>query len=246
MEELPEALAAAPSPTMVVEPVRRGNVADQIAGQIVHWIVENDLTPGRQLPTEAQLSVAFGVGKSAIREAIRIVATRGLIEVAHGSGMRVTPRERWRIIDSELLALLGRGSVTMEQLIEVRRILEPGVAAHAAERATADEIVGLAEIIGRAQIAERQSQADYVRLDLDFHDRLALAARNPIYPILMHSISALLFESRRKLVRSPDSRRRGIVCHYQILDAIRARDPEGAAARMLEHIAQVEADWMNR
>jgi DNA-binding FadR family transcriptional regulator len=225
------------------ERLYKGGVAEQIAAQLVTRIVEDDLQPGSLLPTETDLATAFGVGKSAIREAVRIVATKGLIDVAHGSGMRVTPRERWKVIDPELVGLLGRGIVTMEHLIQVRHAIEPEIAAAAALHATPEDLDVLTRVTDQQTQAARQSNTDYVRLDIEFHDGLAAATRNPVYPILMNSLSDLLVVCRRAIIRSAPVRARGLMHHRRIMEAVAAGDSPAARMRMLAHLDQVESDW---
>jgi GntR family transcriptional repressor for pyruvate dehydrogenase complex len=222
-----------------VTKVQGANVADQIASQMITRIVEDDLEPRSPLPTESELSAAFGVGKSTIREAVRIVATKGLVEVAHGSGMRVAPRERWNVIDPQLVALMAR-DVTIGQLLEMRAILEPEIAAHAAERATSDDFDQMERIIVASEAASRRP-ADYLRLDLAFHDALAVAAHNAIYPIVMTSVSDLLIECRRRAAMDARQRVGGATDHRSLLEAVRTRDPDLARDRMAAHIASVAA-----
>ena len=80
------------TPSRTAPPVQRTRLPDQIANHLMRQIVESDLPPGTLLPTEVELVQRFSVGKSAVREAVRIVSTKGLVEVVQGSGMRVTPR----------------------------------------------------------------------------------------------------------------------------------------------------------
>jgi DNA-binding FadR family transcriptional regulator len=231
---------ASRSADLGIESVPRSSAAHRIAAQLISRIVEDDLEPWSPLPTEAELSAGFGVGKSTIREAVRIVATKGLVEVTHGSGMRVAPRERWNVIDPELVALMAR-EITMPQLIEMRAVLEPAIAAHAAERATPDDLERLDRIIVASEEAGSRP-GDYVRLDLEFHNTLAIAAHNPIYPIVLTSVSDLLIESRRRAAMDERERAGGPTDHRWILEAVRSHEPEVARARMAEHI-QLVADW---
>jgi GntR family transcriptional repressor for pyruvate dehydrogenase complex len=154
--------------------------------------------------------------------------------------MRVAPREHWNVIDPELVALMAR-ETTIAELLEMRAILEPAIAAHAAERATPDDIERLDRIIIASEAAKGRP-AEYVRLDLEFHNVLAIAAHNPIYPILLTSVSDLLIECRRRAAMDARERVGGAMDHRWLLDAVRSHNPEEARTRMAEHIGLV-ADW---
>jgi DNA-binding FadR family transcriptional regulator len=222
--------------------LRRTGLADQIAGELTRMIVEGRVSPGALLPTEQALARRFGVGKSAIREAVRVLSTKGLVEVVQGSGMRVTDTQRWNVIDSELVTLMAKGGLTMDQLIEVRRTLEPDIAGLAAGRATSNELAALEETVARTADYEGR-EPEYMRLDVGFHNQIAAATHNPIYAILVGSVLDLLVESRRLLVAVPGATTRGIYHHQQILEAVRSRDPREARARMVDHLDQVADDW---
>ncbi len=163
-------------------------------------------------------------GKSAIREAVRVLSTKGLVEVVQGSGTRVTAPHRWNVIDSELVTLMALRGLTMDQLIEVRRSLEPDIAALAAERATEAEVASLEETVAQTAQYETHDHPEYIRLDVGFHNQIAVATHNPIYPILVASVFDLLVESRRLLVAFPGSTTRGIRHHQLILESIKTHD----------------------
>jgi GntR family transcriptional regulator, transcriptional repressor for pyruvate dehydrogenase complex len=222
--------------------VRRLGLADQISGELTRMIVEGSVPPGTLLPTEQALARRFGVGKSAIREAVRVLSTKGLVEVVQGSGMRVADTHRWNVIDAELVTLMAKRGLTMDELIEVRRTLEPDIVGLAAERATADELGAMGEAVARTAAYER-GDPEYIHLDVGFHNQVATATHNPIYAILVGSVFDLLVESRRLLVDVPGATTRGIYHHQRILEALRARDPHEARARMIAHLDQVADDW---
>ncbi len=178
---------------------RRTRLPEQIARHLIRQIVEGDLAPGTLLPTEAELVREFSVGKSAVREAIRIVSTKGLVEVVQGSGMRVTPRQRWNLIDPELISMVGGNIVSIVHLMELRLALEPSIAAHAAARATAEQLDQLAALVEESATHLDDTEG-IVKRDMEFHNLLAEAADNPLYSIVLGSVSELQVELRRKVV----------------------------------------------
>ena len=220
---------------------QRTRLPDQIAKHLMHQIIERDLPPGTLLPTEAELVREFSVGKSAVREAVRIVSTKGLVEVVQGSGMRVTPRQRWNIIDPELISIIGEDLVSIVHLMELRLALEPNVAAQAAIRASDEQIEELANLVEESA-AHLEDAAGIVARDMDFHSVVTEATDNPLYSILLGSVASLQVELRRKLVVTKSGRDHGIEYHRRIVEAIRARSPERAREAMADHLKSVAED----
>lgn len=229
------------TPSRMTPSVQRTRLPDQIADHLMRQIVERDLPPGTPLPTEAELVRDFSVGKSAVREAVRIVSTKGLVEVIQGSGMRVTPRQRWNLIDPELISIIGDELVTIVHLMELRLALEPSIAAQAAARASDQQIEELG-ILVEESAADLQDTAGIVARDMEFHSVLTEAADNPLYSILLGSVAGLQVELRRKLVMTKDGRDHGIEYHRRIVEAVRDHDPERAHMTMSDHLKSVAED----
>ncbi len=229
------------TPGRMTPAVQRTSLPDQIASHLIRQIIEGDLAAGTLLPTEAELVREFSVGKSAVREAIRIVSTKGLVEVVQGSGMRVTPRQRWNLYDPELIAIIGDSVVTITHLMELRLGLEPSIAAHAASRATPEQVDQLALLVEESA-AHLEDIEGIVRRDMEFHNVLAEAADNPLYPILLGSVAELQVQMRRKVVMTEHGRDHGIEYHGRIVEAIRGKDPERAREQMVGHLRSVAED----
>ena len=229
------------TPARMAPTVTRAGLPDQIANHLMRQIVEKDLPPGTLLPTEAELVQEYSVGKSAVREAVRIVSTKGLVEVVQGSGMRVTPRQRWNLIDPELIAIIGDNIVSTVHLMELRLALEPSIAAQAASRAT-DEQVEELEVLVEESATHPDDTEGLVMRDMEFHNVLTEAADNPLYSILFGSVAELQVELRRKVVITTDGREHGIDFHRRIVGAVRAHEPEAARALMTEHLESVAED----
>ena len=225
----------------LVPAVLRTRIPDQIADHLIRRIVERDLPPGTLLPTEAELVREFKVGKSAIREAVRVVRTKGLVEVVQGSGMRVTPRQRWNLIDPELISIVGDSLVSIVHLMELRLALEPSIAAQAASRATPEQLDRLTALVEES-VKHLDDTEGVVRRDMEFHNVLAEAADNPLYTIVLGSVSELQVGLRRKLVLTKLGRDHGIQYHERIIKALRDRDPDEARAQMVEHLKSVATD----
>lgn len=216
-------------------------LTEQMAGEIRQRILSGDLAVGAQLPNELQLAEQYGVSRAVVREAIRILAQEGLVEVRRGLGTFA--------IDGTSEALRGSLGLMMSinqsegsfDLVEVREVLEPEIAAKAAERATPEEIAALREIV---QIMDENIDNGevFVKQDLLFHLTLAQATHNLLFPKLIEPIVDLLFEQRRGTFQVSGSAERGQVHHRQIVEAVSQGNSEVARAAMREHLEQVRRD----
>ncbi|HEY0187762.1 MAG TPA: FadR/GntR family transcriptional regulator [Cellulomonas sp.] len=233
--------------TALGPPVPRDRVSDVVAGKLTELIANGTVVPGEVLPNEAELAARFGVGKSAIREAVKIVSTRGLLTVQQGFGTVVNPRDRWNLHDPGVLSAM-RTQLTLRQLVEVRRMIEPEAAALAAVRATEADLVRLREL------AEPPDESGLVPHDavkgLTFHEAVADAAHNPAVGILFSTLRVL---AQTKLVQDEeppepaDGQQRPVprmaVDHRAILAAIVQRDPELARRCAQEHLDGLGPYW---
>ena len=216
-------------------------VYHHIVAHIEGAIYDGRLASGDRLPSERELGRRFGASRVAVREALRALEHRGLLEVRQGSagGHFVRPMDA-SVVSRDFQTLLRLGRLTAAQLTEARLIMEPEVARLAAERATDMDVKEL-----RAALDERFAVVaggrDPRDLDLDFHRRLALAARNPVHAVAIHALMDLESEivAPRGLLADVD---RGEVegAHSALLEAIEARDGERARQIMRTHIADVQ------
>jgi GntR family transcriptional repressor for pyruvate dehydrogenase complex len=201
-----------------------------VAEAIKARIAAGDWMVGQRLPSISQLAQEFGVGIGSIREAVKVLASLGIIRIEHGRGMFVTSVQ---IDPYEHFQDVGAGSVLA--LCEARRILEPELAAFAAERGTEGDLQAIRE---QALAMERLAAAgeDFAEPDLQFHRQIALAAHNPVLARMMDGVNDLLMESRKITATQPSSTPRAVRYHLLIADAICARDPLQARLLMLAHV----------
>jgi GntR family transcriptional repressor for pyruvate dehydrogenase complex len=190
------------------------------------------------LPSEGDLARSYGVSRTVIREAMRGLRGQGLVEVSQGRAPRVKPVDSQTVISS-LTTLLRRGGGTLLNLLEVRRPLETEMAALAAERSQPEDIAKLEETIvelGRASTLEKK-----IQIDGCFHRILAETARNPIFGLLMDTVSGLLHESRVHTI-SHSGVDIVIRHHTKILDEVRHHNVEGARKAMMAHLTMAQKD----
>lgn len=221
--------------------IQASRLYEQIVQQIEESIRKGELTEGSQLPAERDLATQFGVSRTAVREAIKALQEKGLVDAFPGRGTFVTNgtsnsmrRSLDRIIKSDEPDGWG-------YLVEVREILEPEIAALAAQRAEDQDIATMQEAVNVMEQAGRDAEA-FIEADLDFHLALAEAAANPIVLSLIDSIVGLLREQRLRIFQIGGGPERGQHHHKRILDAIKRHDAQGARAAMQAHLCQVRED----
>lgn len=218
--------------------LERRALAEQIAERILDLILEGELQPGQKLPSERELAALLGVSRASLREATKALAMRNIVEIRQGDGTYVTSLEP-ALLMAPLDFLLTLSQSNFFHLFEVRKILEGSTAALAAERITDEEVAYLQECVHRAARAADDSEA-YLQADLDLHNGIVRAARNPVLARLMESLSALTWASRRRTVEVPGVKVHAPKDHQAIVDALRARDSERSRRMMLRHLDRIQ------
>jgi GntR family transcriptional repressor for pyruvate dehydrogenase complex len=218
-------------------------VFERVAEQIERRILNGELSYGDRLPTERELAEQFQVSRTAVREAMKILAQKGLVDMRPGRGTIVIDGARAAMESSfGLLMKMKVGEVGgSDNLVEVRTILETEIAALAAARATEKEIAAMREAI--RVMDESLDNADrFITADNSFHEALAQATQNALILILLNAIVNLLSEQRKQIFEVEGGPQRGQLHHRRILECIVRRDPEAARAAMRSHLFQVRED----
>ena len=221
------------------QPIQSERLYEQIVDQIERLIVGGNLKVGDQLPSERELAEQFEVSRTAVREAIKALREKGLVEIRLGRGTFVTNGASGAVRRS--LGLLLRDENGFMNLAEVREILEPEIAALAATRVTEENIAAMTEAVGIMDTALDNVEI-FVEADLDFHLALAEATQNPLIPLLVDSIVDLLREQRKRTGNVEGGLARGQYHHKKILEAIIQRDSLAARQAMQNHLLQVRED----
>ena len=198
-------------------------------------IVGDALAPGTDLPREVELMDEFQASRTAVREAIKVLAAKGLVESRQKRGMRVRAQDEWNLLDPDVLAWYAASSPSPElvgQMVELRRMIEPAAARLAAERRSEGELAAI-----EAAFAQMQAGLDdftaYYRADLAFHRALFRASGNPFIDRLGAIVAVILEVSFRLQRRSLIPASAGLALHAPVLAAIRDGDPAAAEAAML-------------
>jgi GntR family transcriptional repressor for pyruvate dehydrogenase complex len=219
--------------------VSDGVTAELVVAHVREMIERGELKPGGRLPAERTLASRIGVSRPSVRAGLQALAAMGVVESRHGSGTF--------IIDGP--PVLGTGPLsfmaalhgfTREEMFEARRVLEVGAVALAAERATGEDMVPIAEEMASMYASLDDPQAFLVH-DIRFHRAVAVASHNPILASLIEMVSAMFYERRRKNVGAPRDLRSAAEMHRVIYHALRDHDVAAARAAMSEHLAQSQA-----
>lgn len=207
-------------------------LAEQTEEQICQYILEKPYEIGDKLPNEFELGEMFGVGRSTIREAVRILVSKGILEVRHGSGtyvMNLTPAE----LDPLGLQGLADKMTLALDLVEVRMLLEPGIAEMAAQNATEEDIKKLTELCDRVERNILEGK-EYIKDDIAFHTCVAECSKNivveQLIPVIDTAVMMFVNVTHKML------RKESIETHRAVVDAIADRDPIGAKTAMMMHM----------
>lgn len=224
-------------------PIQSNKVFEQVANQIEKRILSGELRSGDRLPTERDLAEQFHASRTAVREAMKILAQKGLVEMRPGRGTIVidgAPEAMQHSIGLVMKLKLGEVGGS-DSLVEVREILETEIAALAAARATEKEIAAMQEAVRVMDESLHDANA-FIAADNQFHQALAKATQNTLILILIDSIVNPLSEQRKQIFEVQGGPERGQFHHRRILESIMRRDPVGARAAMRAHLRQVRED----
>jgi GntR family transcriptional repressor for pyruvate dehydrogenase complex len=203
--------------------------------------------PGEQLPSEGELAAEYGVSRLTVREAVKTLQARGLVEIHRGRRPRVAFPDS-RPIGDFFAAAIRRDPRRLFDLLEVRRALEVQIAALAARHAGRADLAALQGALdGMRALASRDPDAIH-EADLAFHEALAAASGNQLLSFLIEAMEGPLRAGRMRSLRGHLARG-GTVAdvidqHAAILDRIGARDAAGAARAMTEHLASTAKDLL--
>jgi GntR family transcriptional repressor for pyruvate dehydrogenase complex len=216
------------------KPIDKTSLSEEIAGQIMRLISTGDLTPGQKLPSERELRLRFGVGRSSLREALRCLTIVGVLETRAGEGTYLS-LNRDKFIGKVLEWRVATERRNVENLMKVRLALETETASNAALHTSEEQVHELEAALDEMKNALGDSQR-FVEADVAFHLLIAKASSNDLIFDLLSLIRSQLQRAFLALGNWPGSPQLALDEHYRILDAIRKRDAESAMALMREHI----------
>lgn len=216
--------------------VRIDKLSEQISRQLLWAIADGRYHPGDHFPGERDLARAFSASRIVVREALGLLNARGIVSVRQGIGTTVNPMSKWNSLDPEVFMVL-HSDQTLEQLLEVRRIVEPESAFLAAQRITDEQVQKLRPL---AILLDDDSIEQKEKRDSEFHLEVANAAQNAVLLQMVSSISNLFYESLRRTFTVPGAIGQGHRGHQEIMSAIESRDAEAARRAMRDHLDLVK------
>lgn len=201
--------------------------------------------PGQVIPAEPVLCVQLGVSRIVLREAIKGLASKGMVEVRRRTGTVVLEQSRWSLLDPEVM--IWRADVTGVDLtlgtdiMELRRIVEPAAARLAAERANAEEVAAIRaayEVMAAAVAGE----GDYATADVAFHKSIIRACANPFVTQLQSVMSTVLHICFERVAALPGGRVRSLPLHRHVCEAIEQRRPSDAEKAVIALLDDAQRD----
>lgn len=222
-----------------VSQFRRERLHDQMIRQIALGIIRGDIGQG-ELSTEGDLCRHFQVSRTILREAVKVLAAKGLIELRPKTGMHVRPRSEWNLVDPDLLRWLceaGVDELFVRDLCEVRMIVEPAAAELAAVRAEKDEIEALLKWY---HLIEVNTDNEEARLDADrnYHSTIFAACHNVFLAQMNATVGVAIRATQQIGVHLPDVMAESVLVHKEVADAIARHDSQAARSAMLRLVQQ--------
>ncbi|HTH60939.1 MAG TPA: FadR/GntR family transcriptional regulator [Paraburkholderia sp.] len=224
-------------------PHHRKSLHPRIVQEIGMQIVGGAFAPGERLPSEPSLCDAYRASRPVVREAIRVLAAKGLVSSKPRVGSVVRSREEWHMLDPDVLYWIVNSlpeNEFFDALLTVRQIIEPAAAALAAIFATDEDVSRLAAAYGRME--EAQSATDLLEPDLAFHRAIMAATHNDMLAYIGNLLSLALRESIRFTSRHPDTQALSLPRHKAILTAIAHRDALAARQASIVQLDNARSD----
>ncbi len=208
----------------------------QVVKALAMAILNQEFRPGSMLPPEPELCDRFQISRSAVREAVKVLGGKGMLAPRPRTGTVIRPRAEWNLLDTDLLTwsmeFEPRADFVLS-LIEARQVIEPAAARFAAFRAAPEDILVAQDAYDR--MASAKGELDFPRFneaDIDFHKALLRASKNIVFQQLSTTIGTALAYSFRLTIHRAREPGASLANHGEVLDRIRARDPEGAYSSM--------------
>jgi GntR family transcriptional repressor for pyruvate dehydrogenase complex len=226
---------------MPAKPNKQSLIYEAIIEHLKEQFSNGDLKPGDRLPTVAALAKQLDVNPASVREAYRVLETLGVLTLGRGTGTFVSNNVN---ASSDLLVHLRFAErESIAHLQEARRLIEPTVAALAAQRATPAEIEAIMSAAEELENVVRYGDS-YVDPDVRFHELIFLAAHNPVLAQFLTVIRERLLDSRRLTKDIPHAIEKAAHYHKLIAIAIKERNADAARALMSRHVDDVERSYM--
>jgi GntR family transcriptional repressor for pyruvate dehydrogenase complex len=218
---------------------RRERLHEQVADYLWQTVVDSNLQPGDPLPSERELAEQLGVSRATVSSAIRLLEQQGLLSILVGSGTYVSDKARSVFVDS-MERLFAFNDCDFNDLMVLREMIEPGIAALAAEHSTAEALAAIGRHLKEAEEAWYDGNVErQVTGDANFHEALAAATGNRLLIAItagIRRLTMLALDAQYRSTLATEEGEAGMLGHHTIYKALVNHDPEGAQSAMVEHM----------
>ena len=224
--------------------IRGRTLVDRVVQAIGMDIAAGHFPAGAQLPNEAEWCERLDVSRSVVREALRVLVSKNLIDIRARSGGRVRDQAAWNLLDPDILTWRAQGEkqdAYVTELFELRRVLEPAAAGLAASRISPEQLAELT-LAYDEMAAAREDTAKFFEPDVRFHRTILGAVGNALFRALGQTVTVALDITLQLSLDAPKGQQQSLPFHKTVLDAIAARDSRAAAAAMLALVDASERD----
>jgi len=205
----------------------------QVVQELGRRVVGGHYPADKVLPNEELLCQELAVSRTALREAVKVLAAKGLLEARPRIGTRVRTKDQWNLLDPDILAwrcATGVDADFLRHLTELREIIEPSAAALAATSRSTEQLEAIAQALRTMETASTIAQ--WVQADLEFHTAVLKATNNPLLMPLAAIIGSALESLLGVTARTSDNFKQALPDHQKVFDAIRLQEPQNALHRM--------------
>lgn len=215
-----------------VDKVDKRLLGTQIEDELMKYILDEPVEIGQKIPNEFELAEMFGVGRSTVREAVKGLVSKGILEVRRGAGTYVISTSSVENDPLGLSKVKDKYKLALE-LFEVRLMLEPEIAANAARNVTEEDIQRLRRLCDETE-QKYLSGEDHIPKDIEFHTCIAMCSKNSVVetliPIINSAVMTFANLTHRELMQET------LDTHREVLESIERRDPVGAKCAMIMHL----------
>jgi DNA-binding FadR family transcriptional regulator len=224
--------------------VKTKRLSDEIAEQIRRHLASGELGPGDKLPAERELAIQLGVGRNAVREALRLLEMGGIVELRKGSkGGAFVSGGSTTLLSTGLRDLLSLRGVSIEQLTLARILIERAVVDAACDAATEEDLVALGEQLQLAsQALERRDFDAKLEALIEYHRVIARATRNPVLVFVMDALMEMMHDYAISI--GHDKNDLSIIALREVTEQLRRRDKAKAGRAMAEHLERVKDRYL--
>lgn len=216
-------------------PARNEGIRERVTRVLAQRILGGEYFQSKIMPAEAELMSEFDVSRTVLREAVRTLVAKGLLETRQRTGTIVLPRDRWHLLDPDVLSWMSAAEPDAKfilDLTEARRLVEPAAAELAARVCTARDVASIEDAYHAMRAAAVDDLEASIAADLDFHQGILHASGNLVFANLGDAIGAALLATFRMTTNVSENYSKSLDAHGLVLDAIRMRQPDKARERM--------------